>query len=138
MKDKRVVQVKITEIPLRVRLHKPKVRELDLPYPVITLSSWATYLLKHSPKFILGGFNLDEPEKFTAMFADFWRKYQFVDGLHPVYQHFSPSDYGRIIPWALHGDEGRGLAKVPLLVCAFQFIIPKFGVEHTNMSGHSG
>ena len=61
-----------------------------------------------------------------------------MDPLHPVYRFFQESDYGYIIPWCLHGDEGRGLAKVPLLVCAFQFLISRSGEHKTNMAGFLG
>ena len=38
------------------------------------------------------------------------------------------------IPIAIHGDEGRGLAKVPLLVIAYQVIIPYSGENHLSSS----
>lgn len=122
-------------VKLRLRLQKPKVRELDLPYPVITLSSWVTYLLKHAPQYALAGYNLEQRDQFTSVFHTFWQRYRSIDPLHPVYVNFAPADYGRIIPFALHGDEGRGVAKIPVLVVAFQFVISVLGVNKTNMSG---
>eukprot|EP00435_Cladocopium_sp_Y103_P022447 s3978_g5.t1 len=137
VKDARVIPVKISKVPLRVRVTKPKVREIDMPYPVVTLSSWVSYLLRTSPKFVLGGYGLDEPEQYRRLFHKFWQRYQHVDPLHPVYRFFDECDWGQIVPWCLHGDEGRGLAKVPLLVTAFQFVIPVLGDQHTSISGHS-
>ena len=122
-------------VKLRLRLQKPKVRELDLLYPVITFSSWVTYLLKHAPQYALAGYDLEQRDQFTSVFQTFWQRYQSIDPLHPVYANFAPADYGRIIPWALHGDEGRGAAKIPVLVVAFQFVISVLGVNKTNMSG---
>ena len=109
-----------------------------MPYPVITLKSWVSYLFQNHPRYVLGGFELSEKQKYTELFHTFWKRYQHVDQHHPVYRFFPESDFGRIVPFALHGDEGRGLSKVPLLVCGFQFVVPVQGVEKTNMAGYLG
>ena len=137
VRDKRTVPVEISKVDLRLRVQKPKVREVVMPYPVIFLSSWVSYLLERCPKYVLGGFDLGQHQQFTALFGSFWRRYRAVDPLHPVYIFFSESEYGYIVPWCFHGDEGRGLAKVPLLVCAFQFLISWKGEQTTNIAGFS-
>ena len=135
VKDKRTIPVEISMVDIRLRVQKPKVREIVMPYPVIFLSSWVSYLLQWCPKYVLGGFDLGQHAQFTALFGSFWRRYKAVDPLHPVYNFFSESEYGNIVPWSFHGDEGRGLAKVPLLVCAFQFLYSWKGEQKTNIAG---
>lgn len=135
VKDKRTIPVEISMVDIRLRVQKPKVREIVMPYPVIFLSSWVSYLLQWCPKYVLGGFDLGQHAQFTALFGSFWRRYKAVDPLHPVYNFFSESEYGNIVPWSFHGDEGRGLAKVPLLVCAFQFLVSWKGEQKTNIAG---
>jgi len=138
VKDARIIPVKISKVPLRVRVTKPKVREINMLYPVVTLSSWVTYLLRSCPKYVLGGYGLDQPEQYRSLFRQYWQRYKHVDPHHPVYRFFEEDDWGQVVPWCLHGDEGRGLAKVPLLVTAFQFVIPVLGDQHTSISGFFG
>lgn len=92
--------------------------------------SWMTELLTSYPKFFLGGFSPvdDGEESYLAMFGRFWDRYRAEQPQHPIFE--KSIDHQRAtIPFALHGDEGRGLAKVPLMVLAFQVIIP-FSVEN--------
>jgi len=89
-----------------------------------------TELLTSYPKFFLGGFSPvdDGEESYLAMFGRFWDRYRAEQPQHPIFE--KSIDHQRAtIPFALHGDEGRGLAKVPLMVLAFQVIIP-FSVEN--------
>lgn len=60
-----------------------------------------------------------------SMLSRFWSRYAKIDGVHVPY----PS---RTVPWMLHGDEGRGQCKRPLLVVSFQPVIGWSGEEYLN------
>ena len=133
-REKRALPVKVTMVQLRVKVHKPRVRERVLQYPFIRLLDWGRCLLLRSPKHLLGGFDLAD-DRHKEMFARFWQRYRLLDPSHPVYGKFTPADFGCIIPYALHGDEGRGKAKTAVLVTSFQPIIGYHGEDWTNMKG---
>ena len=134
-RNNKVLPVKISWVPVRVRQHRPKVKELDVLYPMIALSDWASYLLQNAPSFLLGGYSITEVQEYTSMFANFWKTYKKIDNSHPMYEHHPRCEWGRCIPYCLHGDEGRGKSKVPILIQSYQMLIGPAGIEHTNMSG---
>ena len=109
-----------------------KKREVPTQYPVIHFSSWMTELLTSYPKF-LGGFSPvdDGEESYLAMFGRFGDKYRAEQPQHPIFE--KSIDHQRAtIPSALHGDEGRGLTKVPLLALAFQVETSFSGENNLN------
>ncbi|CAK9010590.1 unnamed protein product [Durusdinium trenchii] len=99
-------------------------------------SSWLVTIMNLFPRYFLGGYGPGEIDKYRRMFESFWSNYRNVDGQHEVYQ--KPScDLGHCIPLALHGDEGRGLAKTPLMVLSIQTIIPSTGENDLSQAQHS-
>ena len=58
--------------------------------------------------------------------------YRRVDEHHPVFT--TGVELGRVVPYALHGDEGRGLRGKPYLVESWQPIIGVAGPDYTNES----
>lgn len=137
-RDGRIFPVPIKKLKVRVRVRqrnqKGKVRIFDkkMGYPVIFLSDWFEKVMELHPKFFLGGFDLDNDQtKWKAMFSDFWRWFEDVDPSHPIHQK-PMEEKAYSIPIALHGDEGRGLAKTPLMVWSFQVIIPSTGPNNLN------
>lgn len=130
--------VKISWVPLWVRQHRPKVVEVWVEYPMISLKNWASFMLAHHSRFVLGGFSILEVEKYTAMYSRFWTRFSSLHPQHPFYQHHPEAEWGRCIPYALHGDEGRGKSKSQILIQSYQMIIGSFGEESTNLSGHLG
>ncbi len=125
-------------VPVWVRQHRPKVHELEVPYPMIGLKQWASHLLATSPRFLLGGFSTSETASYTAVYSQFWSRYQGLEPDHPFYEHHPPAEWGRCIPFAIHGDEGRGKGKIPILITSYQMIVGVDGIETTNMSGCLG
>ncbi|CAK9043468.1 unnamed protein product [Durusdinium trenchii] len=75
-------------------------------------------------------------DDYRAMFSRFWERFRPGHPDHPVYQK-SVEQRSSTIPIAIHGDEGRGLAKVPVLVLAYQVMIPYSGENKLNSSKHS-
>ena len=91
--------------------------------------SWMTELLTSYPKFFLGGFS--PVDDYLAMFGRFWDRYRAEQPQHPIFE--KSIDHQRAtIPFALHGEKGRSLAKVPLMALAFQVIIPFSGENKLN------
>ena len=125
--------VKITAVPVMIRLRKPKPRNEVLQWPIIGITDWARALLQRSPPYLLGGFNLEDSLGWQHQFASFWSVYKTIDPDHAVFSSgLSPTN---IVPYALHGDEGKGLRGKPFLVESFQPVIGRHGIFVTNESG---
>ena len=108
---------------------------MNVHYPVIRLTDWMELLLGScGGEFLLGGLEISEEEKYMDMFDRFWTRYTTVDPFHLVHGK-SRDDQKRTIPVALHGDEGRGLCKLPVLIESFQLVIPWHGEHSLNSLG---
>ena len=59
-----------------------------------------------------------------------------MDPTHEVFA--SGYNLGMVIPHSIHGDEGRGLAKKPLMVVAWRLIISHLGPQVCNDSTFLG
>lgn len=81
--------------------------------------------------FLLGGHRLNDIDKVEAMLSRFWAKYATVDPDAPRIPQ-------RTIPYLLHGDEGRGQLKRPLLVISYQPIISWSGEDFVNSKKRFG
>ena len=135
-RDKRLLQVKVSSVKLRLRVHRPRVRQVQQDYPFIGLMDWGRFLLENHSEHMLGGFHISEESKYTDMFSRFWRNYYELDPDHMVYSQFNSSQMGWVVPYAIHGDEGRGKAKIPILITSYQMVIGVGGEDATNMKGH--
>lgn len=131
--------MRISMVPVWVRQHRPKVTEVQIEYPMIALKDWATYMLNsNQSSFLLGGYDIKDVDGYSRMYLEFWHRYRELDSTHPFFEHHPPDEWGRCIPYLLHGDEGRGKSKVPILVQSFQMLIAPTGIESTNISGQLG
>ena len=137
-RDQRAFDVKIStlKVPIRIKHKRRNGRQIigvkKVDYPVIHLSSWFEKLINTFPQFFLGGFDLyQQEESWAGMLSNFWKNFLGVDPQHPVHLK-TDAEKKRCIPIALHGDEGRGLAKVPLMIWSFQVIIPSSGPNNLN------
>ena len=83
---------------------------------------------------LLGGYRLDQEEAYRSMFTQFWDRFEFVRPDLDLY-HRSDMDKAMCIPIALHGDEGRGKLRRPVMCIAFQPLISCKGPSYTNSSG---
>ena len=140
-RDEKVFGVRISQTRLKVRTKKPNKsgrrikKEEEVDYPIITLSSWMKSILPYCPQFFLGGHTLDG--SYENMLEEFWKKFGSENPGHPI--NSQPMAVKRsTVPILIHGDEGRGLAKVPLLVISYQVLIPHNGPNELNMKKHFG
>ena len=128
----------ITFICIPVRKRRPMVSKVKVFYPVICPSTWMSFLLKEQSYLILGGIDVKEPHKWQALLCDFWQKYLLMDKAHVMHKYKSEATLSCTVPLYLHGDEGRGKYKLPVMVEAVQGVISWKGVDHKNSSGPHG
>ena len=123
--------------PVRV-INKGRPRRTNMDFTVLNPSSWLRYSLSVGGEAFLGGKTLDGD--FRSMLQQFWTKYELKN---PSFHLFQRPDYnldlaGYCIPTLIHGDEGRGKAKRPIMVLSIQPLISWKGPGWTNTSGNWG
>ena len=127
---KRLLPVKMSTVRTYVRPSRRRPQKYLVDYPVLQLSDWAECLFNLGGHFFTGGFGLDHADQFKQVLNDFWEKFVAIE---PGFD-LPRSQWSESIPLALHGDEGRGRQKQPVMVMATQTIIPLFSSK-SNMSG---
>ncbi|CAE6947086.1 unnamed protein product, partial [Symbiodinium sp. CCMP2456] len=133
----KTLPVAISSVKLIIRRPKKGGGEFVTDYPLIYLSSWMKYILQSGGEFLLGGWTTDQPDNYKRMLSRFWQRYRVVNAVHPIYSEKSSEQWAFCIPVAVHGDEGRGLAKLPVLVESYQPILPGSGEDKLNLVGHT-
>ena len=78
--------------------------------------------------------DIREPSKWQAVLSDFWKQYVLYDKCHIMNMAGSPPRT-RTVPLYLHGDEGRGKYKLPVMVQAVQPCLSWKGSKYKNSSG---
>ena len=79
--------------------------------------------------FFLAGHSLDRMSVAEGILERFWDRYKFVD---PVVM---PKDPKRTLPVYIHGDEGRGSVKRPIMIISVQPAISAKGEDTINSHG---
>ena len=121
------IQVTSVATPIRTRVSR-RFTIARKPWPVLHLSKWIQTCFdtpEFNGFFLLGGKTMDQLSEVESMFSRFWSRYKYMDANTPACPE-------RTIPIYLHGDEGRGLVKRPLLILSFQPIIGWGGEGHAN------
>ena len=131
------LQVDIGYTKLDIK-HPRKRNHLTVTWPAISLTSWARYILEvQGGQLLLAGHHISQPKLWKEALQSFWAKYEAADPDHPVFQDESlRKDLSCTIPYLLHGDEGRGRMKQPILVIAFQGVLSHLGINRLNESGY--
>ena len=130
------VPVRISTVRVPVRKRRPTVQKLMVWYPIIYPSSWIEFLLKKHSYLLLGGWDLKtQAGEWQQLLNDFWIKYKAYNPSHVMNEAEAPPGHVTI-PIYLHGDEGRGKYKLPIMVEAFQACISYKGTSYKNSSGH--
>lgn len=136
----RRLDVKVTHVPLWVRSSRKRVAQRLVDYPVLLPSDWVDLLFSYGGHFFLGGRSLASPSTITEVekeLEEFWSRYRVIDKDFPMFHTVPNAEWKRCIPIAIHGDEGRGKAKMPVMVMAMQCVLPLMG-KRTNMQGRPG
>lgn len=127
------VPVSYVSTPVRTRVAR-RWSVARKHWPVLYLSDWFKTCMNHGEFqgfFMLGGYKLHQLSDVEEMLETFWKNHAYINDHQPAVPR-------RTIPMYLHGDEGRGQGKRPLLVIGFQPIVGWAGVEHVNSSKYLG
>ena len=129
-KDK-TLPVPITSVmtPVKTRVSR-RFATARRPWPVLHLSSWIKTGMEadqFAGFFLLNGFKLDNLAQAEDNLELFWDRYKSVDPN-------TPPNPRRTLPFYVHGDEGRGQVKRPVLVISFQGLMSwdGNGVQRVN------
>lgn len=125
-RKKKTVPVEISRVVIPIRASRRR-KVQRRPWPVLYLSSWVKVCFQepYDGFFLLGGYKLKDLPAIEDMLGRFWDRYAFVDTDRPKHPR-------RTIPYFLHGDEGRGQCKRPLLILSFQPVLGWSGEDHVN------
>lgn len=130
----KVLPVQISSVPTSVRISRRRPQRVPVNYPVLYLSDWAECIFNGGGHFFLGGRSLDQLGEFQSILLDFWEKFHIADPNFGFCNEVPRSEWHQAIPIALHGDEGRGRQKLPVMVMAAQTVIPLKN-NKSNMAG---
>lgn len=121
------VTISSVVVPVRGKSRYKHIEERR-PWPLLLLSDWVktSFENPYGGFFFLGGYKLDQLERVKGMLRRFWQNYVTVDS------NIVPLRPEVTIPFYLHGDEGRGQCRQPVLVLAAQPIIPWGGENCVN------
>lgn len=127
-RTKKALPIKTTfvQTPLRSRAFA-RCRKLTAePWPVLRPRDWASVAFDDPWRgfFLLGGHQLEHLDLAEDMLERFWSRYCTTNATS------EPPCRRRTIPVYVHGDEGRGLAKRPIMIVSVQPVIGWSG-EHT-------
>ena len=126
-----LLPITTTPVPIKLSKRGRLLNHATVDYPILLPSSWVDTIFKGGGHFLLGGSSLDNLETFQNSLQRFWTNYQQLDPA--VVIRGSPR---LAIPYCLHGDEGRGRGKKPIMVLSMQALITSLDMETSNLSGH--
>lgn len=127
------VEVKHVKTPVR-KVTKARVHEVETNFPTLPLSSWMKASFDLGGHFFLGGKDINHFDQFSRILVEWWKSYKMVDPDLPFFQDFGEECYGTSFPVALHGDEGRGRYKRPIMIYGYQPLITNFDGK-SNLKG---
>ena len=131
------LNVKVTTTPLWIRTSRKRLAQQLVQYPVLLVSDWIDCIFQYGGHFFLGGRSLDDLETFQQDLWQFWENYEVIDPSFFFFSSVSRDEWVWSVPLAIHGDEGRGKAKQPVMVASVQCLLPLKGKQH-NMQGLRG
>lgn len=106
-------------------------------HPVLFFSDWCECIFNGGGEFLTAGKTLDDADQFGAELYQFWERFAVSEPEFPFTREVDRREWSRTIPVALHGDEGRGRSKCPVMVMAVQTIMP-IVPSKTNLAGLLG
>ena len=128
-KRNKSLNVKVAAVKTPIK-SSTRYKKREAMWPVLHLSEWfrVACMEPYDGFYFLGGLRLHEDlDSIKHMLRDFWNKHKYHDNFGP------PPIPELTIPFYLHGDEGRGQVKRPILVVSFQPCISWMGGEYHNM-----
>ena len=124
------VDASFVETPVRLLKGKPRVEVTS--YPILLPSTWLKFMCSIGGEVVLGGHNIDNPRAWQSMLGQFWTRFHRSQpgiNMHGV-------DPELAIPICVHGDEGRGKVKRPIMIIAWQPVVSWLGPAVVNTPGN--
>ena len=125
------IQISTTSVPIRLSRRGRPLKKAVVEYPILLPSHWAQMIFRTGGHFFLGGSSMDQIGSFQNILEKFWSNYKQVEPA--IAFQGSPR---LAIPYCLHGDEGRGKGKKPVMVLGLQPIITSPDMSTSNLSGY--
>ena len=123
--------ISTTPAPIKTSRRGRPLKSKVVDYPLLRPPDWMQCIFRAGGHFLLAGQSLDEIESFGDTHQAFWSRYSAMEP-----QFMFEGNVRMAIPYALHGDEGRGQGKKPVLVLSLQPLITSADMSKTNMSGY--
>ena len=127
------VKFSFASTPVRLAVRGSSKKAL-VRFPLLKLSDWCHTIFRNGGQFLLGGQTLDHATEFSHTLRLFWKRFKCVEPQLPFYED-PDNDWGYCIPVALHGDEGRGSGKKPVMVLSAQPLIVSKDMSTSNLKG---
>ena len=77
-KSGKLLDVKISTLPLWIRYSRKRPQQALVKYPVLRMTDWVDCIFRHGGHFFLGGQSMDNAEAFGGQLYNFWENYQKV------------------------------------------------------------
>ena len=134
--SERALPVKMAHVVTPVRPSRKRRGKRFVPYPCLPLSNWVDTLfqIEIGQRFLLSGHELHDEASFTAVNTVFWHRYKQNHPHLPLFHEEPEPDYGRCLPVLVHGDEGRGKVRRPVMVISYQMMVGPEGLRSCNSS----
>ena len=137
-REGRTLPIPVDSVQTPVLVLSGKCRIETVSYPVLMLSRWVDYILSQDGQILLGGHRLsDGVEPIKRMFDRFWSRFQHIRS-DLSFPQGCDSGNSINIPYGLHGDEGRGKLRRPIMCLSYQPLISHRGMGCLNSSGRRG
>ena len=93
--------------------------------PVLKMTSWARFLLKHNCWHVLTGLLAPDDRREKAILKAFWAKFQEQCPEHDIFRMAQSNELSleSTAPVCIHGDEGRGQKHKAYLVVSFRSLL---------------
>lgn len=127
------VKVAYVNTPVR-KITKCRVGEVQIDFPTLPLSAWMNASFDLGGHFFLGGKGASYFKEFSQILHDWWLQYRRIDPTLPFFRDYDESEYQFSLPVAIHGDEGRGRYKRPIMIFSFQPLVSNFE-GNANLKG---
>ena len=123
-------------VSITCRKKRPRIHDVKVHWPVLSMHSWCQYIFTHHPGILLGGHRRSNKAGWEMMLQTFWNRFRDIKPDHCVFSSSKP--LARCIPFMTHGDEGVTHRWVPFMVQSWQPVISFLGPDHTAISGSPG
>ena len=130
------LDIEMNYVSITCRKKRPRIHDVKVHWPVLSMRSWCHYILTHHPGILLGGHRLSNKSGWEMMLQTFWNRFRDIKPDHCVFSSSKP--LARCIPFMTHGDEGVTHRRVPFMVQSWQPVISFLGPNHTAISGSPG